>query len=64
MTKKQVWTNYQSKESPETEIVYVVTDGQIIQSPTAIVGQVESEYLFYIFLTANNTRLKFQQGLC
>jgi hypothetical protein len=25
------------------EIVYVVSDGQIIQTPTAVVGQVESE---------------------
>jgi hypothetical protein len=35
--------DYQGKLLPETENVYVAFDGQIIQSPTAIVGQVESE---------------------
>jgi hypothetical protein len=29
--------------SPETEIVYVVSDDQIIQVPTTVVDQVESE---------------------
>jgi hypothetical protein len=28
---------------PEIETVYVVSDGQIIQSPTVIVGKAESE---------------------
>jgi hypothetical protein len=35
--------DYRSKLSPETEIVYVVSDGQIIQSSTTVVGLVETE---------------------
>jgi hypothetical protein len=29
--RKYIWTDYQSKLSPETEIVYVLSDGQIMQ---------------------------------
>jgi hypothetical protein len=29
--------------SPERKIVYVVSDGQIIQSPTTVVGQDENQ---------------------
>jgi hypothetical protein len=34
---------YQRKLSPETEIVFDVSDGQIIRSPTTTIGQVENE---------------------
>jgi hypothetical protein len=42
----------------ELDIVYVVPEGQIIQLPTRIVGQFESEkiYLFHVFLTATATQ--------
>jgi hypothetical protein len=40
---KQLWTDYQIKLLPETETVYVAFDGNIIQSPTTAIGQVDSE---------------------
>jgi hypothetical protein len=39
---KSLWTDYQSKLAPETEIVCVVPDGQLIQSPATVVLRVES----------------------
>jgi hypothetical protein len=45
-----------SKLSPETEIWFVVSDDQILQSPTTVGGQVESEgnilIMLHVFLTA------------
>jgi hypothetical protein len=35
--------DYQCKLSPEAEIVYVASDGLIIQMPTTIVGQVQAK---------------------
>jgi hypothetical protein len=40
---KLLWMDYQSKLSPEMEMVYVVSDSQIIQSQTTIVGQIEGD---------------------
>jgi hypothetical protein len=58
---EELWTDYHRTRSPETEIFYVVSDGQIIQSPNTIVGHVESErnilvYLFHVLLTTTIKR--------
>jgi hypothetical protein len=47
------------------EIVYVVSDGQIIQSPTAIICQAESERSIFVPSTLNqhSLPLKFQRYL-
>jgi hypothetical protein len=46
------------------EIVYVVSDGQIIHLPAAVVGQAESESSISVPYIRNHHHypLKFQQG--
>jgi hypothetical protein len=58
-------TDYQRKLWPKTEIVYVVSDGQITQPPTTVVGQVESERSMSVLHILNRQQpLEFQRGLC
>jgi hypothetical protein len=51
---------------PRDRIIYVVSEGQIIQSPTAMVGEVESEGNVSVPRILNHHLLliKFQRGLC
>jgi hypothetical protein len=55
--------DYQSKLSPEVESVDTVSDIQIIQSPTANGGQVESERSIPVSLILSHRHypLKFQR---
>jgi hypothetical protein len=48
----------------KTEIIYVVSDGQITQPPTTVVGQVESERSMSVLHILNRQQpLEFQRGL-
>jgi hypothetical protein len=51
---EHLWTDYQSKLSPEMKIVYVVSNGQIIQSPVTIVGQVDRDSSISVLRTLNH----------
>jgi hypothetical protein len=42
--------DYQSKLWPETETVYVVSDGQVVQPLTTAAGQAESETITVPFI--------------
>jgi hypothetical protein len=49
-----------------TQYVYVLCEGQTIEPPTAIVGQVESERSISVphILNRQHCKLKFQRSLC
>jgi hypothetical protein len=66
LQERNLWTYYQSKLSAEMVIAYIVSDSQVIQSPTKTTGQDESERSISVQSILNHHHLpwKFQQSLC